>query len=146
MKVTILFNLLIICFLSCENNNTNDDTNVSDSNLTNSNQIRIEEDLFNNIYSGYAINGVSLNENTLQLSISYSGGCGDFEYDLVTNGLYLESSPPQLYIKLAFAEEDDCEAWITENLSFNLRPIHYTSSGTIILHLEDWNESISYSY
>jgi len=146
MNITRLFSLLSICFLSCENNNTTDEKSITKPSLTNSNQIRIEEDLFNNIYSDYVINSVSLNEHTLQLSISYSGGCGDFEYDLVTNGLYLKSSPPQLYIKLAFAEDDDCEAWITESLSFNLQPIHYSSSGTIILNLENWNESISYSY
>ena len=49
--------------------------------------------------------------------------------------------------------DDPCEAWITEEMVFNLLPLkkawqeqYNEMSGTIIINLEGWEEQITYDF
>ena len=84
-----------------------------------------------------------IENDTLILTISYSGGCEIHDFTLVTNGSFLESDPVQLVVALTHDDNGDmCEAYPQERYSFDLEPIktryqeaYGTDEGSIILHL-----------
>ena len=85
----------------------------------------------------------AIENDTLILTISYSGGCASHDFTLVTNGRFMESDPVQLVVALTHnANDDTCEAYPTERYSFDLEPIktryqeaYGTDEGSITLHL-----------
>ena len=84
-----------------------------------------------------------IENDTLTLTISYSGGCASHYFTLVTNGSFMESDPVQLVVALTHDDNGDmCEAYPQERYSFDLEPIktryqeaYGTDEGSIILHL-----------
>jgi len=93
----------------------------------------------------YTINAATLIGDTLTINVSYSGGCETHAFTLVAEQRFLESYPVQLRVSLAHnANDDTCEALITEDLHFNLTPIkeayqkgYRKDEGTIALWLKD---------
>ena len=92
----------------------------------------------------YVINAATIKDDILSVDVSYSGGCETHAFTLVAEQRFLESFPVQLRVSLAHnANGDTCEAWITEEHTFNLTPIkeiyqkgYQTDTGTIILRLK----------
>lgn len=93
----------------------------------------------------YVINTATIEADTLHINVSYAGGCETHEFTLVAEPMFLESFPVQLRASLAHnANGDTCEAWITEDHSFDLTSIkeayqqgYRTDQGTIVLRLRD---------
>ena len=93
----------------------------------------------------YTLNSATITEDTLNISVSYSGGCEVHQFTLVVSETFLESFPVQLHVSLAHnANGDTCEAYPTENYRFDLTPIkamyqeaYRQEAGTIILRLKD---------
>ena len=93
----------------------------------------------------YTINTATLQDDTLRINVSYSGGCETHAFTLVAEQRFLESFPVQLRVSLAHnANSDMCEAWLTEDYHFDLTPIkevyqkaYQTDEGTIVLRLKD---------
>ncbi len=93
----------------------------------------------------YALNSATITDDTLDISVSYSGGCKDHQFTLVASDTFLESFPVQLHAAIAHnANGDTCEAYPTENYRFDLTPIktmyqeaYRQEAGTIILRLKD---------
>lgn len=119
-----------------------------------SKNIIIDEDSFHSISKDeFSIQDTYIKDDSLVLTIEYGGGCGTIEYDLVTDGAFMESYPVQLNIAVSFEDDDTCEALVREQLSFNLSNLadHYfelyrTERGSIIMHLENFEESLMYSF
>ena len=86
-----------------------------------------------------------ITNDTLDVTVSYSGGCKDHIFNLVSSGMFLESDPVQMPLVLIHnANNDPCEAWITEDYSFDLTPIkelyqdaYRQSAGIINVLLKD---------
>ena len=72
----------------------------------------------------FTINQISINANLLTLNVSYGGGCKEHTFKLfATKGIY-ESNPPQADVFLSHnGHSDFCEAFITQNIRFNLSPM-----------------------
>ena len=93
----------------------------------------------------YVINAATVEDGTLRVNVSYSGGCETHAFTLVAEERFLESFPVQLRVSLAHnANGDTCEAFITEEHVFDLVPIkevyqkaYRTDAGTIVLRLKD---------
>jgi hypothetical protein len=93
----------------------------------------------------YALNSATITDDTLNISVSYSGGCEDHQFTLVASDTFLESFPVQLPVSIAHdANGDTCEAYPTENYRFDLTPLktmyqkaYQQEAGTIILRLKD---------
>ncbi len=93
----------------------------------------------------YALNSAAITDDTLNISVSYSGGCEAHEFTLVVSEAFLESFPVQLPVSIAHdANNDTCEAYPTENYRFDLTPIktmyqnaYRQEAGTIVLRLKD---------
>ena len=67
------------------------------------------------------INEVSISGNTLQVNVSYSGGCKEHSFELVHKKEMTKSMPPILTVYLVHENNEDyCEEYITENLQFDL--------------------------
>ena len=101
----------------------------------------------------FVFNNVELIRNYLFLNISYGGGCEEHVFVLITTS-FMESYPVQVNVLLSHEDNNDpCDAWITEEMIFNLLPLKKTwqeqynkKSGTIIMNLQGWEESISYEF
>ena len=93
----------------------------------------------------YTINAATLEGDTLSINVSYSGGCETHAFTLVAEQRFLESFPVQLRVSLAHnANNDPCEALITEVYHFDLTPLkeayqtsYQKDEGTIALRLKD---------
>ena len=93
----------------------------------------------------YVINAATVEDDTLRVNVSYSGGCETHAFTLVAEPIFLESFPVQLRVSLAHnANGDTCEALITEDHVFDLTPIktmyqkgYRTDTGTIVLRLKE---------
>ena len=124
----------------------NDDDNSS-SLFESLDVIRVEENLFVNAPNdGFEIINASISDNNLNITIVYGGGCGNIYYDLVTGNDYLETIPIQKNIRLAFDDKDNCEAGMELELSFDITQIQLSSTDSIILNLDKWEDQIEYSY
>ena len=85
--------------------------------------------------------------DTLHASVSYSGGCGNHEISLESNGVLLKSLPPKQPLRIEHRSDGDpCRSMIIENLKFDISDYRGTPHGTTILMLENWNTNLSYSY
>ncbi len=93
----------------------------------------------------FALNSATITDDTLTVSVSYSGGCKAHKFTLVASDTFLESFPVQLHVYIAHnANGDTCEAYPTEKYQFDLTPIknmyqeaYRQQAGTIILRLKD---------
>ena len=93
----------------------------------------------------FELKEAAITADTLAVKVSYSGGCRDHLFTLVASGAFMESDPVQLNVALAHnANDDPCEAWITEGYLFDLAPIkalyrkaYRQDSGVIVLQLKD---------
>ncbi len=93
----------------------------------------------------FELNEAAITGDTLAVTVSFSGGCRDHQFTLVASGAFMESDPVQLNVALAHnANDDSCEAWITEGYLFDLAPIkalyqkaYRQDSGVIVLQLKD---------
>ncbi len=64
-----------------------------------------------------------IEDDTLTLTISYSGGCASHDFTLVTNGTFMESDPVQLVVALTHDDNNDpCEAFPTKPYVFTWSP------------------------
>lgn len=93
----------------------------------------------------YTLNSATITDDTLNISVSYSGGCEDHQFTLVVSDTFLESFPVQLHASIAHnANGDTCEAYPTDNYRFDLTPIktlyqnaYRQEAGTIILRIKN---------
>jgi hypothetical protein len=66
----------------------------------------------------------AIRDDYLEFQVSHGGGCATHHYDLVAFGGWMESDPVQ--IRAFFSHDgngDPCDALITRELSFDLRPL-----------------------
>ena len=86
--------------------------------------------------------------DTLNLTLSYGGGCSRHDFTLVASSAFMESNPVQLRVDLAHdAHDDPCEAYPTKDYVFDLTPVkrlyqegYRRTEGVIVLHLWDRHE------
>ncbi len=103
----------------------------------------------------FELNSAVIQDDFLKVNVSYSGGCKIHEFTLVSSGVFLESHPVQLMVSIAHnANNDSCEAYPTEDYSFDLTPIktiyqkaYQQDAGTIVIRLKDYtNGDLVYKF
>ncbi|GAB1857326.1 hypothetical protein MHTCC0001_21620 [Flavobacteriaceae bacterium MHTCC 0001] len=77
-----------------------------------------------------------------------ASGCdgSTWTFKLVDSGSVAESLPVQRLLKLEFKNQEDCSAVFKRRLSFNLEPLQIKGNNTIILNLDGWDNTVTYSY
>lgn len=71
----------------------------------------------------YIISDTSINEDTLIIDFEISGGCGNYQFDLLVNDTFAESLPVQLSNVIIYKNNDPCDSVISFQKSFDLEPI-----------------------
>lgn len=73
----------------------------------------------------FNLEGMEIAGDTITLSISYGGGCEEHSFSLyMSPATFFESYPAQANLYLRHDSNGDaCEALISEDISFNLRPV-----------------------
>lgn len=61
--------------------------------------------------------------DVVTLEVSYSGGCAPHLFSFFVSSIFMESNPVQTRSNLSHFTVDECEALITENISFDLLPL-----------------------
>lgn len=88
--------------------------------------------------TAYTIDSVKINNDILSLFVNYSGGCKTHSFELLSNGAYAKSLPPQVSISLKHIGNDDaCRQLITQELKFNVSKLKYQGQNTVILNLRN---------
>lgn len=131
---------------------SSDDVDYVDIPLTGTVVIGEADDRFGN--DDFDLNSAVIVEDTLQISVSYSGGCKAHKFTLIASDQFLESFPVQLDVSLAHnAMGDTCEAYPTETYHFDLTPIktmyqnaYRQDTGTIVLNLKDSTQELQYTF
>jgi len=92
-----------------------------------------------NTGASYSIDSLGINGDILSVFVNYSGGCKDHSFELLSNGMYAKSLPPQIAVCLKHINNDDaCRKLVMEELKFNVSAIKYKgSNGTTIIKLGD---------
>jgi len=90
----------------------------------------------------------SINGDTLILVVEYGGGCKDHFFTMNTNSAWMKSMPPKLNLWLEHENNDDnCRALITKSLFFDLKPIRYNPSQSVLIIVNGEEEkSVLYRY
>lgn len=142
MKNTlILFGILAFAFACGNKDKTTNKTDV----ITKKGILVDDFEKFKN-NAPTEITSVSIDQNTLTLGVSYSGGCQDHEFSLIGSRLIGKSLPPQRGIMLFHNGNDDsCREMIEEELKFDIKDFEYKEQEEIILILEGWKERISFT-
>jgi hypothetical protein len=95
------------------------------------------------------INRAVIIDNTLELEVSYSGGCEEQVFDLVGNEMIMKSFPPQRSVVLVRdSKGDDCREWITKTIIFDITELHHSKKvdAEILLRLEGFDGELRYIY
>ena len=93
----------------------------------------------------YVLNDATITGDTLEVSVSYGGGCETHAFTLVIAASFIDSSPVRLPAVLRHEANDDaCEAWLTESYGFDLaivrtryREVYGPGAGRVVLQLDD---------
>jgi hypothetical protein len=161
IKLKLIAHFLLVIavglLLGCQKNSST--SNNLDENLLSlkdgaSTNIIIDETEFNSTNSDpYTISNACVESGSLKLTVCYRGGCGTARFDLLTNGVFMESNPVQLDVLLSFADNDPCEKIIQRKLSFdlsNLAEHYYTNylieNGVVVLRLKNYSGYLEYSF
>jgi hypothetical protein len=91
--------------------------------------------------------------DSLELTVSFGGGCRDHTFALLANGAWMESNPVQTGVRLAHdGSGDPCDALLSRTLRFDLSPLktayansYQTATGIIRLNVQG-SSSVTYSW
>lgn len=94
-----------------------------------------------------SIKSAKMSGDFLELIVTYSGGCEQHDFELLSNGFYMKSLPPKLSLKLLHnANNDACRSLIEQPLSFNVKNMRYAGEGPLILLIEGMKKETLYRY
>jgi len=96
----------------------------------------------------YDILSTELDGDILTVVVSYSGGCEEHNFTLISNEMYTKSMPPKLPLYLEHeANGDACRALIQETLTFDISGARYMGSKVVRLLLNgSMDNEVVYEY
>ena len=95
----------------------------------------------------YNINSVTIAGDILSLNISYTGGCNEHSFELISNGLYAKSLPPQITVYLKHQSHDDtCEKIIEKTITYDISKLQYPGQHTLLIKIITFKEKTAYNY
>ena len=103
----------------------------------------VDQDQFSNESSdGFDIDDVQLDEDCLAILFGAGGCSGDtWELKLLGSEATTFSEPPQRSIRLVLKDDEECEAYIEQIVSFDISDFK-VPGGDVILILEGYDEQI----
>jgi hypothetical protein len=101
------------------------------------------------VSESFTIQEASINGNVLRVTVSYSGGCGNHQFELVGSPNISKSLPPIRSIELVHQSNGDaCKEKMEETLLINISNLAYKQeAGSVIkLNLSGWKEQLIYTF
>jgi hypothetical protein len=88
--------------------------------------------------------------DSVELAVTYGGGCRAHAFLLLSDGAWMESYPVQVGVRLAHDDEgDNCKALLSRILRFDLTPLkttynaaYHTTSGVIRLNIRGFGSAL----
>ena len=97
--------------------------------------------------SPYTINSVTINEDCLIFNFTATGCDGlTWTMQLADSGDVSETDPPQRNVKLFLINNEACLAEVSRTWSFDLSTLQVEGSNQIIINIDDFADSVTYSY
>ena len=131
LLILTLFILLTSCNTAKQANQQQDNTNdICESMSFNTNPV---EKISTNYYS---IDSLFIHNSCLNIWVSYSGGCGDAEFNMYYTDKMIETIPPVTKLRLQLIDDDPCRAIVQQKLFYNLSFFdEYADKDGILLEL-----------
>ena len=83
----------------------------------------------------------------LVLHLSYSGGCEDHDFEVITQGKYSSHYPPEIVLHVKHHDNGDhCRGIIDEKRYFDLTGLQYPGTNRIRLVFARSNKILDYTY
>lgn len=140
MKNLILLALIPILLLGCTNG---DEPGPNGCDLG----TVISQELYREAPSDEAtINSLKIEGDCMRINFSASGCSGEsWKITLIDSGSILESDPPQRNLRFSLDNNELCEAFITKNLTFNIKNLR-VEGGRVQLNLTNSGDQVLYEY
>jgi len=128
---TLLFVAFIATMISCEKEKDIKDENSAQVVLKSSSAdfLEAKSDISSETSDPFELGDVVINGNQVSVTVSYSGGCKPHTFEIIWDEVVASTNPPQInLIILHDSNDDNCEAYITETLVFELEELVGTAS------------------
>ena len=148
MRKTIAF-IGLIALMGCKTKQHADSNNSTVTEDENTIEMKAKIGSTDSSTAYCAIEKVSVNENTLYIDVSYSGGCNTHTFRLLGSPAISKSLPPIRSIQLFHNNNgDNCKAIIHKTLAVDITELAYKKeTGSVIyLSLDGWKERITYTF
>ncbi|HET6511310.1 MAG TPA: NigD-like C-terminal domain-containing protein [Candidatus Kapabacteria bacterium] len=120
----------------------------SSNSTTQSGKVLIEDrDIAKYPMDPVMIKDASVIGDSLTMLVSYSGGCKPHDFKVVWNGAMMKSLPGQINVVLSHNANDDmCEALITQDVTVSLAPIKQHATNGVVIHLKGFDKPLLYKH
>ncbi len=87
----------------------------------------------------FEIDSISINEQTLFVYVSYSGGCGEVEFEMFYKPQVLTVMPHRNTLLIRFTDNDPCRELIQKRLIYDLSIFNKEAkSGGVVFNLDKY--------
>jgi hypothetical protein len=87
-----------------------------------------------------------ISNTCMHIAVSYGGGCGTVDFQLIYNMRIMQSYPPKTHLFLSFTDEDPCRAIVRDTLLFDLGPFESQArAGGLYLNLGNYQHSLMFA-
>ena len=135
----LLYILSFVIVVSCGNSKKIENNNINSINTS----ILVDDfSEYSRTSSNTQILNATIHDSTLTISVSYSGGCKNHDFQLIGSKIIQKSLPPIRGIMLIHhSNNDDCRELIERDLKFNISNLKYPN-GDIVLKLQGYKPRI----
>ena len=137
----IIYLILVLGIFSCGNKDDDNNSINCDKEVVISND---EYDTAPN--DDLTITQLEIIEDCLKINFSASGCSGDtWVLKLVDSGNIAESQPPQRTLRLSLKDEEECEAFISREMTFDISDL-MVDGNQVLLNISNSGDQILYEY
>lgn len=135
-----IFSIIVFC-LSCKKDTIDTASDICEQKLI------VDSKLFDDAPNDdFTFNSVGIEGDCMTVSFSYGGGCEELKVKLIDSESEGFSLPPTRFLRLSLDDDDNCEAWVTEEISFDLTPLRRGDSGEFYIDLQGWDGVLKYKF
>lgn len=131
----ILFLLGLVIFSSCEKT---DEYSGECGFPVEISETKFENGPFDGTMQIYQMNWTG---TCLDITLAYSGGCDEHEFEVVTDGTILKTNPPIVTLAVVHDNKDLCEAFPSETINVDISYLEaYQDYDSIIIKLKNFED------
>ena len=140
----LIFTLCLISIFTCSNDDVTDV--APDMKCDESVQI-IPEGFYSSEPIEHTVNGITIEEDCLNATIGGSGCDGStWVIELIDSGDIAESFPPRRSLKFRFINDEECDAVVETDVSFDITELRLEDGNEILLKVQGFDQRLSYKY